>query len=573
MEEIDLKTVIESKVPGYFNRYPRFISNLILRLLTRILHLREVNEFLAQHSDKFGFEFIDELFDRLDFSFLLSSKDRVKIPSEGKLICVANHPLGALDGLAVLKAVGTIRTDVKIVANDVLMNIENLGELFLPYDVFSSKAQRSRLMGIKDSLLNEEAIIFFPAAEVSRLTIRGIRDKKWLNGPLYFARKFQVPILPIYVKGKNSALFYIASLIHKNFSMFFLAREIFGKGSRLITLKIGDPIPSKDFAKSVIDAKMQTRLLKRHVYRLSKSKRGVFKTEKTIVHPVDRKILKQDLTNAELLVDIGDGKKIFLAEFKSSTHVMREIFRLREVTFRKVGEGTGNKHDFDQFDKWYKHIVLWDENALEIIGSYRLGLCKEIVEQQGVKGIYNASMYQFSDQFQKLLPQSIELGRSFIQQKYWRSNALDYLWQGIGGLLKKHPDVRYLFGAVSISDNYSAYAKSLIVYFYKKWFGGEENVIIADNRFIMTKQQKAEAAQILNSDEYATDFRNLKTMLKNIGYSIPVLFRRYSELCEPNGVKFLEFGVDESFSNVVDGLVLLDMSLLKESKKQRYYQA
>ncbi len=573
MEKIDLKAVIESKAPGYFDRYPRFLANLMLNILTRILHLREVNAFLSQHADKYGFDFIDELFEALNFGFLISSQDRLKIPYEGKLICVANHPLGALDGLAVLKAIATVRTDVKIVANDVLMTIENLRELFLPYDVFSSLAQRSRLMGIKDALLDEQAIIFFPAAEVSRLTLRGIHDRKWLNGPLYFAKKYQVPILPIYVKGRNSFLFYIASLLYKKFSMFLLAREIFRKGARSITLKIGDPIPSHWFEKSAIDTKVQTRLLRRHVYRLAKNRRGVFKTEKTIIHPVDRKALKQEFAQAELLADVGDGKKIFLIEFKTSTNVMREIFRLREVTFRKVGEGTGNKYDLDQFDKWFKHIVLWDEEALEIIGSYRLGLCKEIIEQHGLKGIYNASLYQFTEKFQQLLPHTVELGRSFIQQKYWRSNALDYLWQGIGIFLKKYPDVRYLFGAVSISDNYSAYAKSMIVYFYKKWFGSKDELVVAENRFMMTKQQESEAEQILNSADYAADFRNLKSVLKNIGYTIPVLFRRYSELCEPEGVKFLEFGIDESFSNVVDGIVLLDMTKLKESKRQRYYSS
>jgi len=572
MERIDIRTIIESKVPGYFGRYPLFISNFIIKILTKTLHLNEINEFLEQHNDKYGFEFIDELFDYLDFSFMVSSQDRLKIPSEGKLICVANHPLGALDGLSILKAIGTIRQDVKIVANDVLMNIDNLKDLFLPYDIFSTRAQRSRLMGIKDALLNEEAIIFFPAAEVSRLTFRGIRDKNWLNGPIYFAKKYQAPILPTFIKAKNSMLFYIISLLNKNASMFLLAREILYKRKKTIRIKVGDPIPAHDFTTNVIDPKTQTRLLKRHVYRLGKNKSSIFKTEKTIIHPVDRRLLKKDLSDAELLSLPGDEKKIFLVDFKNGTHIMREIFRLREITFRKVGEGTGNKYDFDQYDHWYKHIILWDEEKLEIVGSYRLGLCKEILQQHGLKGIYNASMYQFSDKFVKILSSAVELGRSFIQQKYWRSNALDSLWQGIGSYLIKYPDVRYLFGAVSISDYYSSNAKNLIVYFYKKWFSTEENLAEANNPYIMTKQQKMEAAQILNSDDYNYDFRNLKTVLKNLGYAVPVLFRRYSELCDPEGVKFLAFGIDESFSNVVDGLVLLDLTYLKESKKKRYYQ-
>ncbi len=572
MEKLDLREAIESKSPGFFDKYPSFLTNLILRLLRSILRMREINEFLKHHSDKKGFEFIDDLFDYLDFAYLLSSRDRNKIPYEGKLICVANHPLGGLDGLALLKAISSVRTDVKVVANDVLMNITNLKDLFLPFDIFTTKTQKERLMGIKKAIQNEEVVIFFPAAEVSRLTIRGIRDKKWMNGPIYFARKFNTPILPVFIKGRNSFLFYLISLINKNFSMFLLSREILKKRSSQLTIKVGDPIPSHDFAKNLIDTKFQTRLLRRHVYRIGKKKKGVFKTEKTIIHPVDTKVIKNELSRSDLLATTPDGKKLYLTEFKNATNVMREIFRLREVTFRKVGEGTGNKYDFDQYDKWYKHIVLWDDEALEIVGSYRLGLCHEIIEEHGIKGIYNASMYKFSDKFQEYVKKSVELGRSFIQQKYWRSNALDYLWQGIGGFLSQHPEVQYLFGAVSISDNYSATAKSLIVYFYKKWFGGDENLVHADNRFVITKQQATEADQILSSDEYNADFRNLKTTLKNLGYTVPVLFRKYSELCDKDGVKFLDFGVDVSFSNVVDGFVFLELSKLKETKKKRYYK-
>ena len=418
MEKINLKKVIEEKSPSYFDGYPGFISKLIIKLLERILHLKEINAFFDQNADKKGLEFIDEIFETLGFSYLLSSRDRLKIPYEGKLICVSNHPLGALDGLTVLKALRTIRHDVKIVANDVLLKIENLNEFFLPYDVFSQKTQKKRFMGIKNALLNEQAVIFFPAAEVSRLTIRGIRDKKWLNGPLYFARKFQVPILPIYIKGKNSLLFYLISLINKNLSMFLLAHEIMRKRSKSITLKIGDPIPSQHVDTSAINSKYQTKLLKKHVYRIGKNTNWVvFKTEKTIIHPVDRKLIKNDLSNAELLSVTSDGKKIYIVEFKNNKHILREIFRLREVTFRKVGEGTGNKYDFDQYDKWYRHIVLWDDESLEIVGSYRLGLCKEIIVQYGEEGIYNASMFHFSTEFKQYLMNAVELGRSFIQQK------------------------------------------------------------------------------------------------------------------------------------------------------------
>lgn len=572
MNEIDLKTIIESKSPGYFDRYPNLIAKLIIKFLEKVLHLNEINQFLAERADKKGFDFIDEVFDYLDFNFLLSNKDRLKIPSEGRLICVANHPLGALDGLAILKAISSIRHDVRIVANDVLMNIKNMSDLFLPFDLLSIRPQKNQINRIKQSLVNEEAVIFFPASEVSRLSLRGIHDRKWLNGPIYFAQKNQVPILPIYVKGKNSYLFYFMSFVYHKFSMFLLAHEIFRQRPKTITLKIGDPIPGNHFKANIIDTKFQTTLLKRHVYLIGKNKSGVFKTEKTIIHPIDRRSIKNELTKSKLLTITSNDHKIFLVDYEQSPNIIREIARLREVTFRKVGEGTGLKFDFDEYDRYYKHIVLWDDEALEIIGSYRLCVCRDVIKNYGTNGLYNASLFNFTHHFDPYLDKAIELGRSFIQQKYWKSNALDYLWQGIGAFLLLNPDITYLFGAVSISENYSDEAKSLIVYYYQKWFSPKDETVTAKNKYIITNQQKSENLKILSSQSYEQDFVLLKSTLRNYGYSVPILFRKYTDLCEQDGVKFLDFCVDVNFSNTVDGLALLDLNKLKPQKRKRYFR-
>jgi len=571
MNRIDLKKIFVSKKPGYFKRFPNFISNLIIKFLEKLLHIDEVNQFLESTHDKHGFDFIDELFDYLDFGYLLSSKDKIKIPYEGRLICVANHPLGALDGLALLKAISSIRRDVKIVANDILMHVENINDLFLPYNLFSNNAQKKHIEGIKESLSNEETVIFFPVAEVSRLSMKGIRDKAWLNGPLYFARKYHAPVLPVFIKGKNSLPFYLMSFLNKNFSMFFLVHEMRKKRSQSITLKIGDPIPNELFRSKLINTKYQTRLLRRHVYRIGKNKPGIFKTERTIIHPVDRKVLKAELSKSQLLFTSKDNKKIYLVDYKNGFNIVREIGRLREVTFRKVGEGTGCKFDIDEYDRYYKHVIIWDESELEIIGSYRLGDATEIMPEYGPDGFYNASLFNFSDEFIPYLEKSLELGRSFIQQKYWRSNALDLLWQGIGAFLRTKPKFAYLFGAVSISDNYSEYAKNLLVYFYRKYFGDPDNLALSKNRFLLTKQQQEEASQVINCESYEKDFRNLKLTLKTLGFTVPILFRRYTELCEGDGVKMLDFGVDENFSNTLDGLVLVSLDKIKASKRKRYF--
>lgn len=572
--KIDLKMIIESTRPDYFKRFPGIFSKFILSFLERLLYVREINHILSAHQDKNGFEFIEELFEHLDFSYYLSGKDRLKIPSEGKLICVANHPLGALDGLSILKAIGEVRRDVRIVVDNILLNIENVKDLLLPYSFSSSDPNKIKVQGVKEALMNEQAIIMFPSPEVSRLGWNGIRDFHWQKGPVYFARKYQAPILPIYVKGYNSLPFYLTSWINKGYSSLLLVHEVFAKRGKAITLKIGDPIPVTPFKTEVVNPKAQTRLLKKHVYQLAKNKKGIYKTEKTIIHPVDRMTLKNELAQARLLTQISDGKRLYQVDFSTGAHIVKEISRLRELTFRKVGEGTGKKSDFDAYDRYYKHIVLWDNEALEIIGSYRLGVGQEIIQNHGTRGFYNASLFHFSKEFEPYLQASVELGRSFIQQKYWRTNALDNLWLGLAQYISQFTSARYLFGAVSISNSYSEYAKALIVFFYKKWFGDPNNQYVSHkNKYIISKNLDREIAQILNEDNFDKDFRNLKLMLKNYGYTVPILFRRYSELCEPGGVKFLDFGVDTDFSDVVDGFIFLDLEKLDPKKRERYFQA
>lgn len=568
--EIDLRTLIESKNPQFFQQFPDMFSAGILHILEKIVHVRELEDLFTVHANKKNWEFIDAIFEHLDFTYLLSDKDKCKIPAEGKLICVANHTLGALDGLTLLKTIGAIRKDVKIVASDLLFGLKNLSDLFLPYDIYSSKPQKTNILAIKESLLDEQAIIFFPAGEVSKLTLSGIKDAFWHNGPVYFARKYDVPILPIFVDAKNSLLYYLIALIHRDFSTFFLPQELFKKRSKTIRLKIGDPIPKDVFHSHIMDISTQTLLLRKHVYGIGKQKREIFRTEKTIIHPVDRRFIKRELLGSRLLLTVNERQCVFLVEYESAQHVIREIARLRELTFRKVGEGTGETYDSDLYDRYYKHLVLWDNELLEIVGAYRFGLCQEVLQNEGENALYSASYFDYSEDFAPYLQNGLELGRSFIQEAYWKSNALDYLWQGIGIFLQEYSDIRYLFGTVSISDRYSEEAKHLIVSYYKKWFRHPSRLAHAKDPYIITPKQKAEIAHILNGATAKEDYKTLKRVLKIHGFTVPILYKQYMDLCEPEGISFLDFGRDTAFSNCVDGLMLLQLDTLKPKKRARY---
>lgn len=570
MNHISTKEIIKSKFPSFLSGFPDVFSKIFYLSLDRILFIPRINRFLEKHGDKTGIEFIEELFDELDISYKLSNKDREKIPSEGKLIIVANHPLGGLDGLVLLKLVSEIRNDVKIIANDVLMNIQNLADYSLPFDLLSKKDLKKNYTLISEALKKENAIIIFPSGEVARLTIKGIKDKKWNKGAVYFAEKFQTPVLPIFIRGRNSFLFYFISLFSKKLSMFLLPYELFNKKNKSYEIKIDHPISPKAFNTKYQRIEFLTKSLKKHLYLIGRNKKGVFETEKNVIHPVSARQLRSQIYNNDFIGQTTDGKKIFLVEYEKSKDIIREIARLRELTFRKVGEGTGTKKDSDKFDKYYKHIVLWDDNQLEIVGSYRLADGKSILTEFNSDGFYTSTLFKFNESFVPLLFSAVELGRSFVQSKYWNSLALDYLWQGIGEYLSVNKNIRYLFGPVSLSNNYSTEAKELIVYFFSKWFPPKRNFITPLNPFELSKSSVEKLNKIFNSDDYQKELVLLKNMLNNYGFTIPVLYKQYADLCLPGGVQFLGFNIDLNFSNCIDALILVDLQYLKENKKRRY---
>ncbi|MBA4251712.1 MAG: GNAT family N-acetyltransferase [Chlorobiaceae bacterium] len=508
MKKIDTRELLNSK-SNFVSKLPIFLQNITIKLFRKFIHEEEINNFLSLNSSKKEIEFIDELFEYLDFSYSTSQKEKDRIPGQGKLVVIANHPLGGLDGLVLLKLISEVRSDVKIVVNDLLLNIENLKNLFLPYDIMNSKLQKENLINISEHLKNEGALIIFPAGIVSRLKYFYLRDSKWQKGALFFAAKYDATILPVYIKAKNSNLFYLVSMFSKKLSMILLPHELFNKRSKTIQLKIGHPVPFKSLSNSISNKNIQLSLLQKHLRLVGKGKKGIFKTEKTIIHPIDKKIIKKEFDNSELLDKTIDDKKIYLVKHSDAPNILKEISRLREITFRQVGEGTGKKQDSDQHDQFYHHIVLWDDKELEIVGSYRIGLSKDIIDNYGCGGLYTSSLFSFDENFQKLLPYSIELGRSFIQSRYWRSNALDSLWQGIGIFLSQNPSIKFLFGPVSLSVNYSDDARYSIIYFYQKWFSNYNYNINAKNKFSIPHNKLEELKFVFNSDDQKEDYRAL----------------------------------------------------------------
>ena len=565
---IDIQKEIEKKFPKIKEK-ENVLKKSLLKIAKKIVHEDSINQFLSQNSHLKGFDFVDAVLDYFDFDYTVSSNDLQNIPSTGKVIIIANHPLGGLDALCLLKLVGQIRKDVKILANDFLVGFEALQSLMIPLDNFKDRQSKESIKKIYEALKNEEAIIIFPAGEVSRATPKGVKDPAWNKGFLNFAKNSNSAILPIFLDAKNSKTFYTISLINKTFSTLLLSNEMFNKKSKNINIKIGQIIPSENITPKGLNKDFLVNLYKKHLYALKKGKKSFFETQSAIAHPVSKIDLYNELKKSPLLGQTNDGKKIYLYDYVEDSIVLKELGRLREISFRKVGEGVNKKRDIDKYDVYYQHIILYDKNELEIVGAYRIGNSDVIFKEFGTKGFYSNTLFQFNDEFMFYLQNSIELGRSFVQPKYWGTRALDYLWYGIGAYVKANPNIKYMFGPVSISGAFPAIAKDMLVFYYIYYYSSEKNLVEARTPFSYSSHIH-DIKEFFTLEDKKRDFKSLKIALSNIGVNVPTLYKQYSELTLDDGVKFLDFNVDKNFGDCIDSFILVEIDKIKDSMKQRY---
>ncbi len=550
----------------------RKISGPIIKtLLRRLLHEQAFQDFAEHYPHLRGIEFIEQVLSYFHFSFAVSDTERENIPASGRVMIIANHPIGSLDGLTLLKLVHEIRSDVKIVANGLLMAIAPLRALLLPVQNMTGTSRKKHIERIIEALAGEQAVIIFPAGEVSRFGLQGIKDGPWHRGFLKIAETAKAPILPIHIAGHNSVSFYLASILARPLSTIMLVGEMFRQERKQLRMTIGSIIPYRAYSGTAIRRSDKVKLFKKHVYRIGHGKRPLFVTESAIARPERKADLKKAISQGERLGRTPDGKTMYLFEPVDSSPVMREIGRLREQAFRAVGEGSGRRRDFDHFDWYYRHLILWDEEDLEIAGAYRFVDAGTIIRDKGPDGLYSASLFKFDAESSPFLHEGLELGRSFVQQRYWGKRSLDYLWYGIGAFLAKNPQYRFLFGAVSISNAMPSLARELMVYFYKLYFAGVSEISCSRNPFSFSLPL-ATLAEEFTGDDYRSDLRRLKSLLNNLGTAIPPLYKQYAELCEPGGVTFLDFNIDPAFNNCVDGLVIVDIHKLKEQKRKRYME-
>ncbi|MDQ9091199.1 lysophospholipid acyltransferase family protein [Pseudoalteromonas haloplanktis] len=565
---ISIDKVIAANLPQLENS-PK-VKGLVKKGLGYLLHEQEFVAFGDAYPHLQGIEFVEQVLDELDFDTRYKPKQIEHIPSEGKLVIVANHPIGSLDALALIKVLSGVRKDLKVVANRMLMSVTPMHSLLLPVDNLSGTSKKQELSNIHQHLREEGAILIFPAGEVSRLSPTGIKDCKWNSGFLRIAKKANCAILPIFIKAKNSPLFYGTSMIYKPLASLLLVKEMFKQRQKSLEFEIGASIPPESYLIENLKDKEIVNLIRKQLYLLTSKKTLPLKTQTPIATPECRKELKKAIEQCKQLGTTHDGMQIYLYQYQGSSPIFRELGRLREISFRTVGEGSGKRRDIDKYDMDYQHLVLWDSSQLELVGAYRLACAQEIINKHGRKGLYTDSLFSYSDEMTPYFEAGIELGRSFVQPKYWGRKSLDYLWYGIGAFVKNYPQYRYLYGAVSVSNALPEQAKALLVHYYQHYYGAKQQIATPNNEFKLTEQQLKQCQTLFSGDDVKEDFVELKHILANIGAQVPTLFKQYTELCEPGGVQFLSFSVDPEFNNCIDGLVLVDLEKVKEGKAKRY---
>jgi len=564
---IDLEATLQARFPHWFHGRRAHLSRPLVRALSRFSRVPEINAFLAANAHLRGFGFVEAALDHLDARCLVDHVEREHIPEHGRCVIVANHPLGAVDALALLQCVGSVRRDVKILANDLLLSLDGLSDLLLPLRILGGRPSLESIAAAEQALAEEQALIVFPAGEVSRFGWRGVRDARWRRGFLRFAEGMNAPIVPVHLSGRNSAWFYGLSRLASPLGTAMLPREMFTRRGQRIELRVGKPVTPLQLQACAADSAGRLALVRASTEALARG-RDLLPTRPTpILHAPKLRDQLSDLGRLDELGRTPDGKRICAGRLDPDRPLMREIARLREFTFRAVGEGSGKRLDLDRYDAHYDQLVLWDEERLEVAGAYRVGRCAPILSQRGVSGLYTASLFDFSAELMAQLDGAMELGRSFVQPKYWGSRSLDYLWIGIGAYLRAHPDIRRLFGPVSISAELSPRARALLVAYYQRFHGEARRLASSHRPFAVDA-----VGSLFDDLDADAAMRVLRDNLAALGARVPTLYKQYTELCEPGGARFLAFGTDPDFASVVDGLILVDLDRVTAKKRARYLE-
>ena len=559
-----------------------FLGTFIGWLLIRVLRISALNRIYTKNKHKSDLEFLNGVLKDCDIRFEIPEEDLKRIPKEGPFITVSNHPLGGVDGILLLKLLLEKRADYKIIANFLLHRIEPLKPYVMPVNPFENrKDAKSSVAGIKNALshLKEgKPLGIFPAGEVSTYKDGKLNvDKPWEDGAVRLIKRAQVPVIPIYFHAKNSRLFYFLSKISDTLRTAKLPSEVISQGGRVIKVRIGKPISIKDqdehkeiseFYKYI---RKKTYMLANPFEKANKlisaEKIKIKKPVKKITPQRNSELFTKEVTalrNANGRLLESKNYEVFFAAAKEIPNLLHEIGRLREITFRDVGEGTNNAIDLDKYDNYYNHLFLWDSNANCLVGAYRMGLGSKIYKEFGIDGFYVHTLFKIEPELHQMMANTIEMGRAFIISEYQQKPMpLFLLWKGIVHVTLRYPEHKFLMGGVSISNQFSEFSKSLMIEFMKShYYDPYIAQYIYPKKEYKVKLKDADKDFVF--DETKADLQKFDKIIDEIepgALRIPVLIKKYVK----QNARLVAFNVDPKFNNAVDGLMYIKVSDLPDS--------
>lgn len=530
---------------------------------------RLLNERHPQRGTLHGW--LDASLAAIGHSYQVTAASGLDVPNEGPLVIVANHPFGLLDPLVLGHFISQHRKDLKIMANSMLEGIEELRPHLIQVNPFGTPgAARENIGGMKEAIRHLKqggALLIFPSGEVAHYRPgAGVHESAWSHHVGALVRRTSATVLPVFIPGSNSMIFHASGLLSKGLRTGLIVREFIEAKSRRTLVQVGAPLPFAKLKRIENDVSLTMHLRINTLMLGERLRRSVGVNDpSTDLEPVlagtDARLMSMEIERLK-----SKGKELasqgalsaFVAEAIEIPHLLHELGRLREVTFRSSGEGTGTCIDLDRFDRHYLHIFLWDEQKQRVAGAYRLGLADQIIRQHGARGLYTNTLFKFRKPFLRHLADAVEMGRSFVTAEYQRNmSALPLLWRAVIVWMGRNPRYRKLFGPVSISKDYDAHSQRLLVDFLKQHHGDKSlDGMVAPRKPFKTRKSRGLMRELVSlrlSD--AEDCSALISSIETDGKGIPVLLKHYLRL---NG-SILSFNVDAAFSNVLDGLIMVDM--------------
>ena len=560
-----------------------FIGTFLGWLILKITRLSKVNRQYDKISHLKDHNFMVKALEIHGVTYEIPEEDLKRLPKNGAFITLSNHPLGGLDGILLLKLMLEHRSDYKIIANFLLHSLLPLKPYIMPVNPFEDrKKAKSSHKGIKEAILHLQQgnpLGIFPAGEVSTIKEgKNYVDRSWEPSAMRLVQKAKVPVIPIYFHARNSRLFYRLASISGTLRTAKLPSELFSQENRIIKVRIGNPVSVKDQEEHT-NLDDFTNFLRKKTYMLAnpyekKTLREsipinlkIPKLPKEIAVEGNAQRIEEELQfcrENDMRLLTSKNYEVFLAQKKFIPNILNEIGRLREITFREIGEGTNNPIDLDKFDDHYHHMFLWDNGAKRIVGAYRMGMGAKIYASFGIDGFYLQDLFRFEPELHKMMSQSIEMGRAFIIKEYQqRPMPLFLLWKGIVHCTLRFPEHKYLIGGVSISNKFSNFSKSLMIEFMKShYYDPYVAQYVRPKKEFKVKLKDADKDFVF--DESKSDLNKFDKIIDEVepgSLRIPVLIKKYIK----QNAKVVAFNVDPLFNNAVDGLMYIRIADLPDS--------